>query len=124
MNKEQYNLEQKLQAIWRKGDRDEMSVKHIGHGIAALIAYGDWKLAEDYRYPKYFEYSDMGSDMYDYLDKWLEPKWSKVEVLLDTWGVEKFLENLSATSFGFYTESYLEASYLPYAQAMSELQVS
>lgn len=126
MNREQYNLEQKLQAIWRTGDRDEMSIKHIGHGLAALIAYGDWKQAEDYRYPQYYDYLTDESNRiaFDNLDKRLELKWWKVEMLLEQWGAGRFLENLSATSFSFYTESYLQASYLPYAEAMNELQVT
>jgi hypothetical protein len=40
-----------LQKIWKLGDRDEMSIKHIGHGLAALASYGTWKAALDYELP-------------------------------------------------------------------------
>ena len=40
-----------LEEIWALGDKDEMSVKHIGHGLAALATYGTWKAALDYELP-------------------------------------------------------------------------
>ena len=114
MNKEQYNLEQKLQAIWRLGDQDEMSIKHVGHGVAALITYGDYRRAADYRFPKC--YSDLTQAQeeraLDNLDKRLEPRWSKISALLGKWGKDKFLEDLQHTSFGFYALIYLDSSWL------------
>jgi hypothetical protein len=46
-----HRLEQQFDAIWRLGDRDECSIKHIGHAMAALIVSGDWKKAVDYDAP-------------------------------------------------------------------------
>jgi hypothetical protein len=40
-----------LEQIWALGDRDEMSVKHIGHGLAALTTWGDWEDGLDYDLP-------------------------------------------------------------------------
>lgn len=40
-----------LQEIWALGDRDEMSVKHIGHGLAAIATWGDWRDGLDYDQP-------------------------------------------------------------------------
>jgi hypothetical protein len=40
-----------LNEIWALGDKDEMSIKHIGHGLASLITWGDWKRALDYDLP-------------------------------------------------------------------------
>jgi hypothetical protein len=31
-------LEKTLDAIWRMGDRDECSIKHINHSLAAILA--------------------------------------------------------------------------------------
>jgi hypothetical protein len=45
------NLETLLNEIWKLGDRDEMSIKHVGHGLAALVAFGDWQRAIDYDRP-------------------------------------------------------------------------
>lgn len=46
-----HRFEQQFDAIWRLGDRDECSIKHIGHAMAALIVTGDWKNAIDYDAP-------------------------------------------------------------------------
>jgi hypothetical protein len=40
-----------LEKIWRLGDHDEMSIKHIGHGLAALVSGKDWQDALDYDLP-------------------------------------------------------------------------
>ena len=40
-----------LEKIWALGDRDEMSIKHIGHGLAGLATYGTHKAALDYELP-------------------------------------------------------------------------
>ena len=40
-----------LNDIWRLGDKDEMSIKHIGHGLASLITWGDWSRGYDYSLP-------------------------------------------------------------------------
>lgn len=37
--------------IYDMGDQDEMSWKHLGHGIGALLSDHDWKSAEDYNHP-------------------------------------------------------------------------
>ena len=44
-------LKRLLEVIWRNGDQDEMSWKHLGHAFAALVHFGDWKLAKDYERP-------------------------------------------------------------------------
>ena len=40
-----------LRMIFNAGDQDEMSWKHLGHAFAALVHFGDWKLAKDYERP-------------------------------------------------------------------------
>lgn len=37
--------------VYNLGDRDECSLKHIGHAMAALLAFDDWKQADDYKQP-------------------------------------------------------------------------
>lgn len=41
-----------LNEIYKLGDRDEMSIKHIGHGLAAQVAFGDWQKGIDYNLPR------------------------------------------------------------------------
>lgn len=123
MNKEQYNLQQKLDPIWRMGDRDEMSIKHIGHALAALVAFGDWRKGADYEYPIY--YGDNGwtelqlKNAYRNLNERLDTRWAKVAALREQWGADKFRENAAATNYGFLMESYLESSWLGYAEAVA-----
>lgn len=121
MNKEQYNLNQKLDAIWRTGDRDEMSLKHIGHALAALVAFGDWSKGADYSLPNYYDFGNdtLNERAYQNLTNRITPKWAKIESLLEQWGREKFIENVSATNYGFIFDSYLSATYLPYAKAVA-----
>lgn len=40
-----------LNEIYSLGDKDEMSIKHIGHGLASFITWGDWKRGADYNLP-------------------------------------------------------------------------
>lgn len=40
-----------LRLIFNAGDQDESSWKHLGHGFAALVHFGDWQLAKDYERP-------------------------------------------------------------------------
>jgi hypothetical protein len=63
-----------LEQIWALGDRDEMSVKHIGHGLAAYVATGDSGNRADYETP------DM--EMSDNKLKKLESYWGQVEEFL------------------------------------------
>lgn len=44
-------LRQLLEDIWALGDRDEMSIKHIGHALAALATWQDWRDGLDYPLP-------------------------------------------------------------------------
>jgi hypothetical protein len=67
-----------LEEIWALGDKDEMSIKHIGHGLAALITWGDWEDGLDYSLP------DM--DMTE----------EKLEKLAELWeGIKKWLHGVS-----------------------------
>jgi hypothetical protein len=63
-----------LEQIWALGDRDEMSVKHIGHGLAAYVATGDSGNRADYETPDV--------EMSDNKLKKLESYWEQVEEFL------------------------------------------
>jgi hypothetical protein len=63
-----------LQNIWKMGDRDEMSIKHIGHGLASFVATGDSGNRLDYETPD-VEMTDKA------LEK-LEDLWLDVESVL------------------------------------------
>lgn len=46
-------LNRYLSDIYDLGDRDEMSVKHVGHGIASILAFDSWRKCIDYTAPDY-----------------------------------------------------------------------
>lgn len=123
MSRETHNLNQSLDAIWRRGDRDEMSIKHISHALAALVAYGDWRKGEDYQYPIYYGDNDWTElqvkNAYRNLDELLEKKWGRITQYRNEWGAEKFLETAYATNYGFYLQLYLEADHMPYKKAVA-----
>lgn len=88
-----------LQKIWRLGDRDEMSIKHIGHGLAALSTYGTWKAALDYEVPD------------------MEMTEKKLEKLAEYWQqVKEFLHGVSreelVSVFGYLPIAVYGALYL------------
>ena len=60
-----------LDEIWKLGDKDEMSIKHVGHGLAALVAFGDWQRAIDYDRPHYKMTKKAEAQLFTY---WLEVK--------------------------------------------------
>ena len=44
-----FKMKQRLNTIWKSGDRDEGSFKHVMYGIKALFAGKSWTEAKDYR---------------------------------------------------------------------------
>jgi len=118
-----HRFEQQFDAIWRLGDRDECSIKHIGHAMAALIVTGDWTKAVDYDAPwgalgdgENFDYGFF-QDVYGWSpavmhDKHRElfEKWEKV---LDTVNRIDNLERVEKrimplTKHSYYIVEYLE----------------
>lgn len=121
MRKESYTLTQILNSIWRRGDQDEMSIKHIGHALAALIAHNDWRKGDDYTRPDYCDFENPISVDYwtKSMDKFLELKWGKVVALRDRVGDLEFIDVLAETQFSFYAFSYLTEDWLSYHNALS-----
>ena len=120
MRKESYTLTQILNSIWRRGDQDEMSIKHIGHALAALIAHNDWRKGDDYNYPDFLD-SDSEPAIHYWkkaMDKFLELKWGKVVTIKDKVGDLEFMNVLAETQFSYHAFSYLNSDWLSYYNAL------
>ena len=117
MSKDTHTLNLILDGIWRRGDRDEESIKHIGHALAAIIAFGDWTKGVDYELPQnwFSELDHVNTWRRDNLRKQITPRWAKVMAMYERLGKEAFTEVVSESKFGFYPMSYLESSWLGYS---------
>lgn len=100
-------------AIWRMGDRDECSVKHVGHALAALTVGCDWSDGVDYGTPwgepvTFYqgEWREWPQSTIDQRMKQLGAKWAKVVALRDALGTEAFAQAVTASKFGIYADSY------------------
>ena len=89
-----------LEKIWAIGDRDEMSIKHIGHGLAALVTWQDWRDGLDYSLP------DM--DMTDEQLEKLAAYWIGVKELLHGVTREELLGVFSYLPIAIYGAHYLD----------------
>ena len=104
-----HRLEQQFDAIWRIGDRDECSIKHIGHAMAALIVTGDWRKAVDYAEP--WDYYPHGETVeLEMRRKRLAEKWGKVIDTVDRIdNLERVVERvLPQVKHSYYILAYLE----------------
>jgi hypothetical protein len=100
-------------AIWRMGDRDECSIKHVAHALAALTTGREWTDGVDYSTPwgepvTFYagEWREWPQSTIDARMKQLAAKWSKVVALRDSIGAEAFTEAVKASKFGAFAESY------------------
>ena len=121
MRKESYTLTQILNSIWRRGDQDEMSIKHIGHALAAMVAHNDWRKGDDYNYPDFcdYEHPQAQATWLKQMDKFLDLKWGKVKVIQDKVGTADFISVIGETQFGYYPLSYLNSDWLSYYEKLS-----
>ena len=94
------NLETLLNEIWKLGDRDEMSIKHIGHGLAALVAFGDWQRAIDYDRPAAKLTKKKETDLANY--------WQLVKQNLDGMNRAECVELFESLDIAWYGAAYLE----------------
>ena len=98
-----------LNEIWKLGDHDEMSIKHIGHGLASFVATGDSGNRLDYETPD-IEMSDKA------LEK-LESLWRDVESVLYGVSREECLAVFEYLPIAIYGAFYLDVEVWPeYAQ--------
>lgn len=105
-------LENLLDEIWRSGDRDEMSIKHIGHALAAIIAFDDWTKGDDYELPDYLQYE---ADRVKLRER-ITPIWEQIQQMKNEMGRADFTDLVEESKFGFYPMSYLESDWLSYAK--------
>lgn len=122
METEVKKLEDLLDKIWRLGDRDEMSIKHIGHALASIVVGDYWSNGDDYNLPNYYDDDENGSalEKLGKLTASIDPYWTEVEELCGELGSPKFLEVVKASKFGFYPLSYLTDSWLSYYDRLDE----
>lgn len=111
-------LEHTLDAIWRLGDRDECSNKHIGHSLAA-VSYGKtWEDGVDYPTPwdqppatyvkSTGEFREWTTRTIKAKEKRLRESWSMVEALRDEVGLPTFNAAVSASKFHLYWATYCD----------------
>tara|TARA_R110000751_G_scaffold76832_1_gene154927 strand:- start:469 stop:858 length:390 start_codon:yes stop_codon:yes gene_type:complete len=104
-----HRLNQQLNAIWRLGDRDECSIKHVGHAMAALISCGDWTEAVDYTEP--WGYYPHGETLeIQKRRETLAYRWGKVaDTITRIDNHERLTTQLiPGSDFGTYVTQYLE----------------
>ena len=80
-------LQERLDTIWRQGDRDEVSIKHVLYSIGAILAGRKWNEQIDYGY-------EMNKK------KKVIRSWEIVETMLDYWGLDTFSKAFYAGKFG------------------------
>jgi len=105
-------LNQNLGSIWRMGDRDECSIKHVGYGLIAIAFDRPWTDAIDYRRP--WDSSDERS-VGD--EKNLAMRWQKVVDLREKVGHKAWDLAVRGSDYGWYYEVRME-------QAMDEYGIS
>lgn len=99
-----------LDGIWRKGDRDECSVKHIGHGLAAIVTGGTWENCVDYKRPwDYGDADDMPRSKSVETD--LAGRWAKVQATYERLGPDEFMEVVNSGPYGEYVMHYVDMWY-------------
>ena len=89
-----------LEQIWALGDKDEMSIKHIGHGLAALTCWGDWQDGLDYDLP------DM--EMTDKQLETLGELWQGVKELIHGVSREELIAVFQYVPIAVYGAIYLD----------------
>ena len=105
-----------LEKIWALGDKDEMSIKHIGHGLAAFVATGDSGNRADYETPDI--------DMTHKKLKKLESLWKQVEGFLYGVSREECLAVFEYLPIAIYGAFYLDETVWPqYADRNRKLTV-
>ena len=103
--RDMYALKMLLEDIWALGDKDEMSVKHIGHGLAAYVATGDSGNRADYETPDI--------DMPDEKLEKLESIWEQVEEFLHGVSREECLAVFEYLPIAVYGAIYLDETIWP-----------
>lgn len=117
MNNDRFDaLWHKFHIIYQVGDLDEMSLKHLGHGVAAILAFDSWLETADYGYPSPYE---------DWQDKekhdFLENQWNVIQALIFAEGKQSFIDAIPqfrSHPYLMYIGNYINESWLPYQSAI------
>lgn len=103
--------------IYKMGDRDECSLKHIGHGMAALLAFDDWKQAVDYERPTDREFFRAEEVKLDAL-------WACVKKIVRQVGIQSILTALPRLASEYnellYINNYLEFEAYTYREQLQD----
>lgn len=103
--------------IYKMGDRDECSLKHIGHGMAALLAFDDWKQAVDYNRPTDREFFRAEEVKLDAL-------WACVKKIVRQVGIQSILTALPRLASEYnellYINNYLEFEHYTYRKQLED----
>lgn len=103
--------------IYKMGDRDECSLKHIGHGMAALLAFDDWKQAVDYNRPTDREFFRAEEVKLDAL-------WACVKKIVRQVGIQSILTALPRLASEYnellYINNYLEFEHYTYREQLQD----
>ena len=103
--------------IYKMGDRDECSLKHIGHGMAALLAFDDWKQAVDYNRPTDREFFRAEEVKLDAL-------WACVKKIVRQVGIQSILTALPRLASEYnellYINNYLEFEHYTYREQLED----
>ena len=98
-----HRLNTTLNSIWRSGDRDEKSIKHVCHALAAIINGKSWTDGVDYSRPwdwEHIDNDDITTTFGRNKNKKLAEKWAKVEAMRDELGTDHFRQIVDMTVFG------------------------
>ena len=105
-------LQERLDVIWRLGDRDEVSIKHIMYSIGAILAGRRWN-----------EQLAYGTEEGMNQKPKVKRSWAIVETMLEHWGLDNFAKVFYATKFGQtgYSEGEKDPldAYWSYGQSIS-----
>lgn len=104
-----------LNSIWRMGDRDECSLKHICHSLAAISCDQDWYRTVDYNLPWPYGGNAKREHTKENNIAKLDLKWQKIVALKDQVGHTKFEEGIALSDFGTYQDFYKGMYYEPQA---------
>ncbi len=91
---QQRDMQRRLDGIWREGDMDEVSIKHIYYSLGALGAGRDWHTQTDYGFE--MNKNDLVQRM-----------WWAIQAIRDELGIEAFKELVASTpNYGEAFEQY------------------
>jgi hypothetical protein len=117
------NLTSKLDAIWRMGDRDECSIKHVAYGLACIELGLPFDDGLDYHRPWAGDNEDLPATFLRNRELKLVDHWVKVQRVRDSIGPKRFhtvLQDSKFMSYKIYLEDLSRARGLIYTETEKE----